>query len=72
MVKKSHKKSVLEWFETHETITPLEAWQNFGCYRLAAVIARMREEGYIIETLIYDGEKHAHYKLLREGVEYDG
>ena len=70
--KKSHMQSVIEWFETHDTLTPKEAWINFGCYRLAAVIARMRGQGYIIETIIRDGEKFATYKMLKEGVEYDG
>lgn len=70
----SHKDSVLKWFETHETLTPLEALNNFGCYRLASVIARMRDQGYIIETDIRyeEGERWATYRLLKEGVEYDG
>ena len=72
--KKSHKDSVLEWFETHETITPREAYYGFGCMRLASVIARLREKGYIIATEIHteDGEHWATYRLMKDGVEYDG
>lgn len=51
-----------------ETVTPLDALRRFGCFRLAAVIHRLREDGYPIATLIQsDGEKHwAQYSLERD------
>ena len=37
------------------SITPLEALQEFGCYRLGARIFQLREAGYIIETDMVEG-----------------
>lgn len=70
---KTQKDACLAYLEEHGSITPLEALHEFGCFRLAAVIARLRDEGHIIKTDIAEGEKKfAIYTLLREGVEYDG
>ena len=39
-------------------ITPMQALKLFGCFRLAAVIFRLREEGFTIETeLVCKGKK---------------
>lgn len=39
-------------------ITPLQALNLFGCFRLAAVIFNLRAEGFTIETeMVYSGEK---------------
>lgn len=40
----------------HETITPLEALSEYGCYRLGARIADLRKQGYDIETEITSGK----------------
>lgn len=40
----------------HETITPLEALSEYGCYRLGARIADLRKQGYDIETKITAGK----------------
>lgn len=40
----------------HETITPLEALSEYGCYRLGARIADLRKQGYDIETKITSGK----------------
>ena len=40
----------------HETITPLEALSEYGCYRLGARIADLRKQGYDIETQITAGK----------------
>ena len=34
-----------------EPISPLEALQEYGCFRLAARIAELREDGLNIETV---------------------
>jgi len=46
-------------------ITPLQALDKYGCLRLAARIADLRERGHQIETIMVDhGEKRfAKYKL---------
>lgn len=70
---KSQKDACLAYLEEHDSITPLEALHEFGCFRLAAVIARLREEGYVIKTDVNkDGKPYAIYTLLRENTEYDG
>lgn len=55
----------------HETITPLEALYEYGCYRLGARIADLRKQGYNIETKITAGKNRfgdsvnfATYRLL--------
>ena len=70
---KNQKDACLAYLEEHGSISPLEALREFGCFRLAAVIARLREDGYVIRTDIAEGEKkYAIYSLMEEGVEYDG
>ena len=46
-------------------ITPLEALNKFGCFRLAAVIHTLRKKGHHITTdFVVKGDKHfARYKL---------
>lgn len=48
-------------------ITPLEALRDYGCFRLAAIIHKLRQQGWDIETRYVttpDGEKKfASYKL---------
>ena len=41
---------ILNHLLEHETITPLEALSEYGCYRLGARIADLRNRGYNIET----------------------
>ena len=44
---------VLDWLLRGQELDPLEAWTQLGVYRLAAVIHRLRKDGYDIGT----GEK---------------
>jgi len=46
-------------------ITPMQALRLFGCFRLAAVIFKLKEEGFLIETeMVYrDTKKWASYSL---------
>lgn len=64
-MKKSQKEMVLEHLKTHRGITPLEALDMFGCFRLAAVICELRKDGFDIETeMVTRGEKtYAEYRL---------
>ena len=72
-MKKTQKEAILEYLKEHGSITPLEALDKFGCFRLSAVIFELREDGYVITTTLNEGEKkYAIYTLLEEGVEYDG
>ncbi len=48
-------------------ITPLEALHSYGCLRLAARVADLRESGHIIETTMvkHNGKRFAQYSLKR-------
>lgn len=46
----TQKRQILAYLQTGATLSPLEALQRFGCFRLAARIANLRDEGYDIVT----------------------
>lgn len=74
--KKSQKEKVLNHLLTGADLTPIEALQKFGCYRLSSVIFRLKEEGYNIKThKMINSENqrwYARYKLHDMGdVKYD-
>jgi hypothetical protein len=62
--------AILTHLRTGAEISPLEALDKFGCFRLAGVIFNLREAGYEIETQVRvahrDGRKKhfAAYKLI--------
>lgn len=67
---------VLMWLKTYGSITPREAYNEIGCYRLSAVIYDLKKDGYNIETERETaqnrwGDKvaYAKYVLKEEGVE---
>ena len=62
----SQSQQILEHLESGETLTPAEALQSFGCFRLAARIADLRRDGHDIETiLIRNGRAaYASYRLV--------
>lgn len=69
----THKEACLDYLERYGSITPLEALTAFHCFRLAAVIFKLREEGHAITTKINEGrDKYAIYTLVREGDELNG
>ena len=69
----THKEACLDYLERFGSITPLEALSAFHCFRLAAVIFKLREDGHVITTKINEGrDKYAIYTLMKEGEEYDG
>ena len=61
----SQKLQILSHLKSGKTITPIEALNLFGCFRLGARINDLRNEGYeITTTLIQQGEKRfAEYSL---------
>lgn len=44
------KTQVLNHLKEHKTITPMEALNSYSCYRLAARIHELREEGWDIAS----------------------
>jgi hypothetical protein len=49
------------------SLTPMDALQDYGCFRLAARIAELRREGMDIEcaTETKNGKRYARYFLRR-------
>lgn len=50
MKRKSQKDKVREHLESGKAITPIEALEMFGSFRLGAIIFALREEGMEIKT----------------------
>jgi len=67
MRKQSQKDKILTHFLTGASLTPLEALNNFGAFRLSAVVHKLKEEGWNIESkLIHDkrnNKMYSKYKL---------
>jgi len=64
----SQTKLIYEYLKrTEDGITPLDALEKFGCFRLSARIADLRDEGHNIVTLreTKNGKTYARYKLER-------
>jgi hypothetical protein len=51
-----------------KSITPLEALEKYGCFRLAAVIHTLRSRGVPIKTVdkTENGKTFAQYFLIKE------
>lgn len=68
----SDKEKLLEWLRSGRTITPLEAMNELGCYRLGARIWDLRREGHtIITEMVETHDRHgercrfARYKMIQ-------
>ena len=63
--KTQHEKVLYDLLEGR-TITPLDALNKYGCFRLAAVIFDLKAEGHDIATkMVSNGKKRfAEYKLF--------
>ena len=66
----SDKTRVLEYLRANGSITPLEAFNGFGCYRMGARIWDLRHDGHSISTEMVEGrdrngerERYARYRL---------
>ena len=69
----SDKNRVLAYLREHGSITPLEALNSFGCYRLGARVWDLRRDGHTISTEIVEGKdqhgeamRYAKYRLVEE------
>lgn len=67
----SHRLQILKFLrDTNNGITSWEAITQFGCTRLAARIADLKDEGFRIETTMekneIHGKRYARYFLLGE------
>lgn len=61
----NQKQQIAKYLSKGKSITPMDALKKFGCFRLAARIADLRNEGVNIATKIVtkEGKSYASYKL---------
>lgn len=62
----TQKEAVLEFLQAGHSITPLKAQSEFGVWRLADVIYRLKGDGYRIHTRMkktFSGKRFAEYSL---------
>lgn len=58
---KTQEQAILKWLNDGQELTPLDALNAFGCFRLASRIWNLRKKGYCIETERRNG--HAVYRM---------
>jgi hypothetical protein len=63
---KTQKEQIKKYLLSRKTITPIQALNKFGCFRLAAIIYKLKDEGLKITTeMKYQGKKQfARYRLV--------
>ena len=66
METQTQKEAILRHLQSGKTITPLEALNLYGCFRLGARIWDLRDEGYVIRSEnVKQGKKtFSSYKLI--------
>ena len=70
---KTQDEMCLEYLYRYGYITPWNALIAFKCFRLSAVIFRLRADGHNIRTDINDsGKRYAIYTLVEKGDEDNG
>jgi hypothetical protein len=64
----SQEKDILGYLQRNGSISPLEALEQFGCFRLAARINDLRAKKHNIETYVgnENGKKFAIYRLINQ------
>ena len=62
----TQNQQIKSYLEKGKTITPLQALNKFGCFRLAAVIYKLKNEGLkIVTEMEYNSNKQfARYRLV--------
>lgn len=65
-MKKTQTKKILAHLQAGRKLTPLNAFDKFGCFRLAARIEELREAGHkiVTEMVHKNGKRFASYTLL--------
>lgn len=64
---KTQTERILNYLSKNKRITPIEALEKFGCFRLAARIADLRKSGHTIWTnsVTKNGKTFASYSLSK-------
>lgn len=59
--------AILKYLKRGLSITPIQALNKFGCFRLSSVIHDLRRVGYEIEMKLVDnqnGKKYGRYRMV--------
>lgn len=59
---------ILAYLQDGHSITPLEALANYGCFRLADAIFRLKGQGWVIGTYLKkdpNGKTYARYSMMK-------
>lgn len=67
MAKKTQSEQILTYLSKGKGLTPIDALNKFGCFRLAARISDLRTQGHTIwtETVTKNGKTFASYKMTK-------
>ena len=68
MKKRTQKERVLKFMEEGNSITPIEALERFGCFRLAHIIWEIRKDRHVYTRMIKHpkyGTKFAEYSFKK-------
>ena len=62
----TQNQQIKTYLDKGKSITPIDALNKFGCFRLAARINELRKDGLNIATKIVtkDGKSYASYRLV--------
>ena len=62
---KSQNEEILLHLQSGKPITPLEALEKFGCFRLGGRIYELKQQGHSIVTnmVTKNGKRYAQYRL---------
>ena len=63
---KSQEQKILSWLKQGRRLTPIQALNKFGCFRLSARIKNLRNQGHNISTeIVKNGNtRFARYRLV--------
>ena len=54
---------ILTWLRSGRPLTPIDALREFGCFRLAARIRELREQGEPIQSRLVRGRATANHAV---------
>ncbi len=64
-MKDTQKALILEYLQSGQSLSPIDALHKFGCFRLAPRVLELRLEGFDIQTQMVrrNGKAYAEYRL---------
>lgn len=67
MKRETQLQQVKKYLEAGNSITPIEALERFGCFRLADIIWRIRKNQHVYTTMVTNkhGNRFAKYSFHR-------